>query len=163
MKRLSLLVVPALVLGCHAQLQATVPEPPTVSVGVEATAPAPPAVDATADVAVDAPQEGEPEEVQATSEPPDPVYEEQTDSPDPSYVWVGGYWGWNGLDWGWNWGRWAAAPSGQFYIEPYYEHVGGNVVYVHGYWGPHDAPRRSYGGDTIRFTVSERPANYHRG
>src|SRR5580704_1698617 len=164
MKRLALLVVPALSWGCHAQVQATVPEPPAVTGGVEANAPAPPvAADATSDVQVDPPQEGEPEEVQATTEPPDPVYEEQTDSPDPSYVWVGGYWGWNGVDWGWNWGRWMAAPSGQFYIEPYYERVGGNVVYVHGYWGPHDAPRRSYGGDTIRFAVAVRPANYHRG
>jgi hypothetical protein len=99
----------------------------------------------------------------ATSEPPDPVYEEPTDSPDPTYVWVGGYWGWNGVDWGWNWGRWAAPPEGQLYIAPYYERVGGSVVFVSGYWGPHDAPMRSYGGDRITFEAAVRPAGYVRG
>jgi hypothetical protein len=105
----------------------------------------------------------DPEEVTATTEPPDPVYEEQIDAPGPGMVWVGGYWGWNGVDWGWNWGHWAAPPEGRIYIEPYYERVGGRVVYVRGYWGPHDAPRRSYGGDRIRFATAVRPANYHRG
>jgi len=107
--------------------------------------------------------EGEPEEVTATTEPPDPVYEEQTDSPGPGNVWVGGYWGWNGADWSWNWGRWATPPAGKVYIEPYYERVGGKVVYVQGSWGAHDAPRRSYGGEHIKFTAAVRPANYHRG
>jgi hypothetical protein len=107
---------------------------------------------------------GDPEEVQATSEPPDPVYEEQTVSTGPGYVWIGGYWGWNGVDWGWNWGRWEPAPEGGVvYIEPYYERVGDHVVYVRGYWGPHDAPHRSYGGDRIEFRAAARPANYHRG
>jgi len=100
----------------------------------------------------------------ATSEPPDPIYEEETDSPGAGYVWVGGYWGWTGTDWGWNWGQWAPAPpGGEIYIEPYYERVGGTVVYVHGYWGPHDYVRRSYGGQQIRFAATVRPANYHRG
>jgi hypothetical protein len=164
MKRLALFVVAALMSACGAEVRATVPEP-VVTVGVNAPAPpAPPDATATVDVDVDPPQTGEPEEVQATSEPPDPVYEEQIDSPNPAYVWVGGYWGWNGVDWGWNWGHWAAPPEGGgFYIEPYYERVGGSVVYVHGYWGPHDAPRRSYGGDRITFTAAVRPAGYVRG
>jgi hypothetical protein len=106
---------------------------------------------------------GDPEEVTATTEPPDPVYEQQTDSPNPGYVWVGGYWGWNGVDWGWNWGRWESPPAGNVYIEPYYERVGDRVVYVRGYWGRPDAPRRSYGGERIQLVVAARPANYHRG
>jgi hypothetical protein len=163
MRRLALLVAPALISGCGVQLRAAVPEP-VVTVGVNAPAP-PAAPDATASVTVDAEPvaEGDPEEVQATTEPPDPVYEEQTDSPNPAWAWVPGYWGWNGVDWGWNYGRWAEPPEGRIYVEPYYERVGGNVVYVRGYWGPHDAPRRSYGGDRIRFTAAARPAGYVRG
>jgi len=163
MRHLTLLMVPVLASACGVELRAAVPEP-VVTVAVAAPppeAPAPPAAEATADVAPVA--VGEPEEMTATSEPPDPVYEEQTDSPDPSYVWVSGYWGWNGVDWGWNWGRWAPAPDGQVYIAPYYETVGGSVVFVGGYWGPHDAPMRSYGGDRIRFAAAVRPANYQRG
>ena len=164
MKRLGLLTIPVLLSACAAQIRVATPEPPvaTVSVGAPAPEPAAPPAEAAADTAEPVPT-GDPEEVTATSEPPDPVYEEQTDSPGPTYVWVGGYWGWNGVDWGWNWGRWAVAPEGQFYIEPYYERVGDHVVYVQGYWGPHDAPHRSYGGDRIQFAATERPANYHRG
>jgi hypothetical protein len=169
MKRFGLVVVSALTAGCTGSLTlgATAPPPPvvTVGVGVSSDAPPPPPVSAGATVDVEAEPiaTGDPEEVTATTEPPDPVYEEQTDSPGPGVVWVGGYWGWNGVDWGWTWGRWAAPPEGQVYVDPYYERVGGRVVYVRGYWGPHDAPRRSYGGDRIRFTAAVRPANYHRG
>ena len=179
MKRIGwVITVPALVVGCGGTLTVrTAPPPPppviTVGVGVDApppppapeAPPAPPAPEpaASVDVEVDPIPAGDPEEVQATSEPPDPVYEEQTDSPNPGYVWVGGYWGWNGVDWGWNWGRWSEPVAGQFYIAPYYERVGDRVVYVHGYWGPHDAPHRAYGGDRITFTAAVRPANYHRG
>jgi hypothetical protein len=171
MKRLALLVVPALVSACGVQLRAAVPPPPVVTVDVaaqppppEPAAPAPPAAEASFTVDVEPVSTGDPEEVTATSEPPDPVYEEQTVSTGPGYVWIGGYWGWNGVDWGWNWGRWEPAPEGGvIYIEPYYERVGDHVVYVRGYWGPHDAPRRSYGGDRIQMRAAARPANYHRG
>lgn len=169
MKRLALMVVPALVSACGVQVRAEAP-PPVVAVDVaaqppppEPAAPAPPA-EASVNVDIEPVTTGDPEEVTATSEPPDPVYEEQTVSPDPGYVWIGGYWGWNGVDWGWYWGRWEPAPEGGVvYIEPYYERVGDHVVYVRGYWGPHDAPRRSYGGERIRFRAAARPANYHRG
>jgi hypothetical protein len=172
--------VPMFVAGCGGTLTvrtAPPPPPPTLTVTV-GTAPPPPPPDAPApppapdapapaapavDVEVEPIPTGDPEEVQATSEPPDPVYEEQTDSPNPGWVWVGGYWGWNGSDWGWNWGHWIEPVAGQFYIAPYYERVGDRVVYVHGYWGPHDAPHRAYGGDRIVFTAAVRPANYHRG
>ncbi len=178
MKRVMLLVIPVLISGCGAGItvRANVPPPPppVVTVGVGVSAPPPPAppgppappapaAGVTVDVEAEPIVEGDPEEVQATSEPPDPVYEEQTDSPNPGYVWVGGYWGWNGVDWGWNSGRWAAPPAGRVYIEPYYERVGGKVVYVRGSWGSHDAPRRSYGGDRIVFTAAVRPAGYVRG
>jgi hypothetical protein len=105
----------------------------------------------------------EPEEITATTEPPDPIYEEPVDAPAPGYVWVGGSWGWTGSDWGWYPGRWLLAPEGQVYVEPYYERVGPNVVFVRGYWGPRDAPRHTYGGDRIRFAPPVRPADYRRG
>ena len=165
MKQLGFIVVPLLVSACGVQVRAETPPPPVVTVDVAAQPPPEPAAPAGATVNVDVepvPQ-GNPEEVQATTEPPDPVYEEQTDSPNVGYVWVGGYWGWNGVDWGWSWGRWAQPPEGQIYIEPYYERVGGRVVYVQGSWGAPDAPRRSYGGERIQFTAAVRPANYHRG
>jgi hypothetical protein len=169
MKNLVLLAVPTLVVGCAFQLRARAPEP-VVTAEVVAAPPAPsppPAPEAPAapavEVEVEAVPTGDPEEVSATSEPPDPVYEEQVDAPGSGYVWVRGYWGWNGLDWGWHWGHWEVAPEGRVYVEPYYERVGDRVVYVHGYWGARDAPRRSYGGERIRFAKAERPANYHRG
>jgi hypothetical protein len=106
---------------------------------------------------------GDPVEVRATTEPPDPIYEEQTDMPGPGYAWVGGYWGWTGSDWGWYGGRWLAVPAGQVYIEPYYERVGPNVVFVRGYWGPPGTFHHSYGGERIAFVAPGRPVDYRRG
>ncbi len=164
MKRLVLLAVPALISGCGVQVRATTPQPVFTAEVVTTPPPPPPGpASASVEVTVEPVQTGDPEEVTASTEPPDPVYEEQTDSPGATYVWVGGYWGWNGADWSWNWGRWEVAPEGRVYIEPYYERVGDRVVYVHGYWGARDAPRRAYGGEVIRFSKPERPANYHRG
>jgi hypothetical protein len=105
----------------------------------------------------------EPEEVTVTTEPPDPVYEERLDVPGPGYVWVGGSWAWTGAEWGWYPGRWLMAPEGRLYVEPYYERVGPNVVFVRGYWGRPDAPRRYYGGERIRFAAPVRPVDYRPG
>ena len=73
----------------------------------------------------------EPEEVMVTTEPPDLVYEERLDMPGPGYVWVGDL-GLDGRGVGWYPGRWLMAPEGRMYIEPYYERVGPNVVFVRG-------------------------------
>jgi hypothetical protein len=105
----------------------------------------------------------DPTELVVTTEPPEPVYEEQADPVGPGYVWTAGYWGWTGGDWAWYGGAWLMAPEGRLYVEPYYERVNGNVVYVGGYWGAADAPRRSYGGDRIAFAAAVRPADYRRG
>src|SRR5579862_8415463 len=64
---------------------------------------------------------GDSEAVVATTEPPDPLYEEQSDPPGAGYVWVGGYWGWTGSDWAWYPGLWQPSPPGGVYVEPYYE------------------------------------------
>jgi hypothetical protein len=34
---------------------------------------------------------------------------------------------------------------------------------VQGYWGTHNSPHRSYGGERIHFAPPPRPPNYHRG
>ena len=181
MKRFALLIFGSSISACtglvrfHAVDPAPPPPPPAVAVTVAASAgtdsPAPPVAGgdtptATDDAGVEAATEvaaAEPEAVTATTEPPDPIYEEQTDAPALGYFWVAGHWGWTGSDWAWTPGGWSAAPEGRVYIEPYYERVGPNVVYVGGYWGPRDAPRRSYGGERLRFAEARRPADYRRG
>jgi len=125
--------------------------------------PQPVAVQGQADVGMAPPPETEPEELIATSEPPDPVYEEQTDAPSPGMVWVGGYWQWTGSDWSWYYGRWNTAPQGRIYVEPYYERDDSHVVYVRGYWGTRGEAPRYYGGDRIVFAAAVRPAGYRRG
>ena len=107
---------------------------------------------------------GDSEAVVATTEPPDPLYEEQTGPPGAGYACVGGYWGWTGSDWVWYPGLWQPSPPSGVYVEPYYERVGTDVVFVPGYWGRPGAPRhRSYGGERIGFAAPARPADYRRG
>jgi hypothetical protein len=173
MKRYVLILLSSSFFGCTGMIrfQANAPPPPPPpEATVVVTAQAPSAtVDAQASTDGSSPPAApevtaaEPEEVTATSEPPDPLYEEQGVAPDPAFFWVGGYWGWTGTDWGWTPGGWLPPPQGRVYVAPYYERVGANVVYVHGYWGPHDAPVRSYGGERIQFAVATRPADYHAG
>ncbi len=156
MKRLSLLVLGSALSACggvvHIRAEAP-PPPPVATVAVQADVePPPPEVTA-----------GDPEEVTATTEPPDPVYEERPAPPSPGYVWVGGNWAWTGSDWAWGPGRWMAPPEGRVYVEPYYERVGSNVVYVRGYWGRPGAPRPNYGGQRLVFAHPVRPANYRPG
>ena len=83
--------------------------------------------------------------------------------PGDGMVWVGGYWQWTGSDWAWYYGGWYPAPEGRVYVEPYYEHNDGHVVYVSGYWGMRGAEPRYYGGDGIVFNVAVRPEGYVRG
>jgi hypothetical protein len=141
------------------QTTAAGPPPPPPMVAGEAPV-------ATAEVSVEAGPDvttSDPEELTVTTEPPDPIYEEENDAPGSGYVWVGGSWAWTGTEWAWYSGRWLMAPEGRVYVEPYYERVGPNVVYVRGYWGTRDAPHRSYGGERIRFAAPARPADYRRG
>jgi hypothetical protein len=162
---LSTLLGSSLLAGCAAQadVNASVnapppPPPPQVQVEGQVDVQAEPTDVAPAPEATD-----EPEELVATSEPPEPIYEEQDDGGGPGMVWVGGYWEWTGNDWVWFYGRWAPAPEGRIYIEPYYEHVDGHVVYVRGYWGVEGRPPRYYGGERIVFTAAVRPEGYVRG
>jgi hypothetical protein len=118
------------------------------------------AVDNAADVAPEI-TTSDPEELVASSEPPDPIYEEPTDPTADDDVWIPGYWHWAGADWTWVDGTWRLPPLGMSYVEPYYERVGARVVYVGGYWGSPAIARRSYGGDRIHFVPAVRPNDYH--
>lgn len=172
MKRLALVALSTVFCGCAAHATATWVEPSARVTVVAPPPPPPPGVVVEAqvqpasvevDVAPAPEATAEPEELIATSEPPELVYEEQTDMPGPGVFWVPGYWQWTGSDWGWYYGAWAPAPAGRVYIEPYYEHVNGHVVFVRGYWGAQGEAPRYYGGDRITFTAAVRPANYQRG
>ena len=138
-----------------------------VHAGATVDAPTPPQASAQADVQVDvapAPEQtDDPEELVATSEPPELIYEEQDDMPTPGMYWVPGYWQWSGNDWAWYYGGWNTPPEGRLYIAPYYEHVDDHVVYVGGYWGAQGEEPRYYGGDRIVFTAAIRPDGYVRG
>jgi hypothetical protein len=169
MKRVALFALCALLGGCAAQADATYspatpqspppppPPPPSSAAADDSSA------SSTVEVDVAPAPETEPEELVATSEPPEPVYEEQGDAPGSDVVWVGGYWQWTGSDWGWYYGGWYPAPEGRIYVEPYYEHVDGHVVYVRGYWGARGEEPRYYGGDRIVFRAAVRPEGYVRG
>jgi hypothetical protein len=162
MKRLLLVAMSSVVFGCagHAQVWVAAPPPPP---------PPPPAtfvVDAqpaTVQVSVAPAPSVEAEEVIATSEPPEPIYEEQDDMPAQGMFWVPGYWQWTGADWAWYYGHWDTAPDGRIYIAPYYERVDDHVVYVRGYWGLQGEEPRYYGGDRIVFVAAARPDGYVRG
>jgi hypothetical protein len=138
------------------------PAPPVVAGPEQPAPPNPPGTDAQVEEAPEV-TTADPEEVTATTEPPDPVYEEETDMPGAGFYWVHGYWGWTGADWAWYSGRWLRAPEGRVYVEPYYERVGANVVFVRGYWGPPNPPHRSYGGERLVFARPPRPVDYRRG
>jgi hypothetical protein len=159
MRHVALLLVAGGLSACAESVRVAPASPPPVA---ESPSPSPATDDGNVDPAPEV-MMADPEEVTATTEPPDPVYEEPSEQPSDSLVWVPGYWGWTGPDWAWYSGRWLGPPEGRVYIAPYYERVGSNVVYVGGYWGLHDAPPRSYGGDRIVFAAAIRPANYRVG
>lgn len=91
------------------------PSPPPVSVYVEPPLVQPPPV--LIDVA-----------------PPPMLVEVPPPPPYPGAVWTGGYWGWQGR-WVWCAGRWLEPPRpGYVWMQPYYEHRDGAIVFVPGFW-----------------------------
>ena len=78
----------------------------------------------------------EPEPILVRWAPPPMLVEAPYEMPYRGAVWIGGYWVWNG-NWVWSHGRWAGAPRPNYYwVHPYYENRGGNVVFITGYWCP---------------------------
>jgi len=66
--------------------------------------------------------------------PPPMLVEVPPPQPYPGAVWTGGYWGWQGR-WVWCAGRWASPPrTDDVWVQPYYEHRDGAVVFVAGFW-----------------------------
>ncbi|WP_067067184.1 hypothetical protein, partial [Roseateles chitosanitabidus] len=95
------------------------PPPPPVSVYVE-----PPLV--------------QPDPVFIDTAPPPMLVEVPPPPPFAGAVWTGGYWGWQSR-WVWCAGRWSAPPRPDYvWVQPYYEHRDGAVVFVSGYWGARD-------------------------
>ncbi|HEY3352246.1 MAG TPA: YXWGXW repeat-containing protein, partial [Polyangia bacterium] len=141
----------------------------TVDQGPPPAAPPPPAAEpvqfepAPATAEIPELPTADPGEIMATSEPPEPVYEEQTPPPAPDHVWVPGYWDWTGAQWSWVYGGWRPPMVGYTYVAPYYEVVNGQVVYVRGYWNAGPPVVRAYGGVRISFVAAPRPVGYRPG
>ena len=78
----------------------------------------------------------QPEPILVRWAPPPMLVESPYEMPYSGAVWIGGYWVWNG-NWVWAHGHWAGAPRPSYYwVQPYYENRGGNVVFITGYWSP---------------------------
>jgi hypothetical protein len=66
--------------------------------------------------------------------PPPMLVERPPSPPFAGAVWTGGYWTWQG-NWVWVAGRWATPPEpGYTWVQPYYEHRDGLVVFITGHW-----------------------------
>lgn len=95
---------------------------------------APPAPEPVVSVYED-PPDSEPEPVETPSAPPPMLTDPPPPAASPDEVWTGGYWAWQGT-WVWVHGRWLAPPQpGYLWFNPYYEHRGGHIVFIDGFWG----------------------------
>ena len=84
-------------------------------------------------VYIDPPLE-QPEPILVDWAPPPMLVENVPPMPYQDAVWIGGYWVWQG-DWVWAHGRWLAPPRPRYHwVNPYYEHRHGAVVFVNGFW-----------------------------
>ncbi|HEY0193943.1 MAG TPA: hypothetical protein VGC42_22655 [Kofleriaceae bacterium] len=116
---------------------------------------------ASANVAV-----GQPAPYYVSSSPPEPLYEQMSDSPGDGSVWIDGYWHWNGYEWLWINGRWEREQVGYVYVEPSYDWVDTQAQYVYtpGYWAeptrvPHGWHLRDHrDGRPTRVAPPYRPA-----
>lgn len=82
-------------------------------------------------------------EAQATTEyavatpppPPAPPREVVVVQREPDTVWVGGYWIYESHGYAWMPGHWERPPARyRAFVEPHWQHRGGNYIYVQGYW-----------------------------
>jgi hypothetical protein len=124
--RITLFSLALLVAGCVIEA----PPPQVVRpVVVEPAAP-PPAV-----VSVyEEPPLVEPAPIAIGWAPPPMLVEAPPPAPFPYSVWVGGYWVWQG-NWVWAHGHWMEPPRANYvWVHPYYEHRGGQVIFISGYW-----------------------------
>jgi hypothetical protein len=96
--------------------------------------PAPPSPAAVVSVVVEPPI-SQPVPIACPWAPPPMLVEAPPPMPAPDAVWVGGYWIWQGT-WVWAHGHWAIPPRPAYHwVEPYYEHREGLVIFIAGHWG----------------------------
>jgi hypothetical protein len=80
----------------------------------------------------------QPQPIAVAWAPPPMLVEAPPPAPYPDATWVGGYWVWRG-NWVWAHGHWSAPPRPRYYwVNPYYENRGGDVIFVNGYWSAPD-------------------------
>jgi hypothetical protein len=119
-----------------------------------------PGSDDTAGIAAGNGAASEPAPYSVDSMPPEPLYEQMSPSPGDGFVWIDGFWHWNGYEWVWINGRWERDQAGYVYVEPSYDYVGEQFIYVPGYWAsPARIPRHWHTRDHRhgRPTVVSRP------
>jgi hypothetical protein len=71
--------------------------------------------------------------VEQPSEPPPPQVEVQTVAPDPTFVWIGGFWEWRG-HWVWVGGHWDRPHPGRVWMRGHWEHRGNGSVWISAGW-----------------------------
>ena len=124
------LAVSVLLTGCVTQIT---PAPVEVAEPPPVYAPEPPR--AVVSVYVEPPL-AEPEPIAVGWAPPPMLVESPPPPPFEGAVWVGGYWVWQG-DWVWAHGHWVGAPRPNYvWVQPYYEHRDGVVLFITGHWSP---------------------------
>ncbi len=127
--------VSALLAGCAAPRHTSVQADVRVAPGWTPLPPPPPPAPVVS-VYVEPPLV-QPEPVLIDVAPPPMLVEVPPPQPFPGAVWTGGYWGWQGR-WVWCAGRWSPPPRPDYvWVQPYYEHRDGAVVFVSGFWAAH--------------------------
>lgn len=115
--------------GCVVQ------QPPPVRYAVVQPVHVAPAAPPVVSVYVDPPLY-QPAPIAVAWAPPPMLVERPTPPPFEGAIWTGGYWTWQG-NWVWAAGRWSAPPQpGYAWVQPYYEHRDGAVVFITGHWSP---------------------------
>jgi len=71
----------------------------------------------------------------APAAPAPPVADVFTVQPNPSAVWIGGYWMYTTGGYAWVRGHWEVPPPAcRVYVAPHWRHRRGGYVYIRGYW-----------------------------
>lgn len=77
-----------------------------------------------------------PRPIVVTAEPPPAQPEEKPDPPFEGAVWIEGHHEWTAEGWVWLPGSYVRPRAGHRWVSPRYEHFGGRVRYIPGYWEP---------------------------
>jgi hypothetical protein len=76
------------------------------------------------------------DEVVVQSPPPAEIVETPPPAPDPTFVWVGGFWGWNGYRYVWHRGYWHRPPYGhRYWVHEHWERGPRGYIFIGGHWG----------------------------